>query len=41
MEGRRERETEREDIEKTATPGRAKDKKWAFFYLLIYVKGTV
>lgn len=41
MEGRRERETEREDIEKIATPGRAKDKKWAFFYLLIYVKGTV
>lgn len=37
MEGQR----EREDIEKIATPERAKDKKWAFFYLLIYVKGTV
>lgn len=41
MEGQRERETEREDTEKIATPERAKDKKWAFFYLLIYVKGTV
>lgn len=41
MEGQRERETEREDIEKIAMPERAKDKKWAFFYLLIYVKGTV
>lgn len=41
MEGQRERETEREDIEKIAMPERAKDKKWEFFYLLIYVKGTV
>lgn len=41
MEGPRERETGSEDIEKIAMPERAKDKKWAFFYLLIYVKGTV
>lgn len=41
MEGQRERQTEREDIEKIAAAERAKGKRWAFFYLLIYVKGTV
>lgn len=37
----RARDREKRTLKKFATAERAKDKRWAFFYLLIYVKGTV